>query len=69
MRTVYMAKRTEDGAYGVMIFKDEKQTLGRCRGNGDYIVERENGKYYRVQSMVKLYKEYKAKGFKVTGIC
>lgn len=68
-RTVYMKKNAESGAYKVELFRDKEQTLGRCRGKGDYIVVREDGKIYRVQSMTKLYREYKSKGFKVTGIC
>ena len=64
--TVYMKN---DNNYRIELFNDENQSLGKCRGKGNYIVRRADGKHYRVKSMVEEYKNYKSLGYKVEGIC
>lgn len=67
--TVYMRKVYEDGSFRrVELISDKNQSLGRCRGRGNYITRRPDGRHFRCKSMLWDYKYYKELGFKVVFI-
>lgn len=67
--TVRMAKEYKGGGFHrVEIMKDSNYCLGRCRGKGDYVVMRQDRKYYRMKSMIDEYKYWKSVGYKVVWI-
>ena len=63
-RTVVLAKEIDGARSTVLLIADRKQSLGKCRGVGNYVVIRPNRKYYRVESMLSEYKRYKADGYR-----
>ena len=69
MTEVTMVKQENNTTrYDIVIITDKNQSFGKCNGNGNYIVRRENRKYYRVNSMIEEYKKYKKMGYKVLNI-
>lgn len=68
--TVVMVKETEGGIKRVEIASNKKDTFGgNKQGKANWMVFPTSGKCCKVSTLSEVYKQLKADGFKVVGIC